>query len=258
MCSSDLFVVSGTLLALRAGHVRELTKAGFDYRSVERMVAQERQRLRAEGALEPTRRAGPIGVAGAVATVVSGALAYSAGAFAPGFMWATVCAASLLLTVRTVTNAVTTSAPGVKGAALRAVERWMFREFGVKNAPRAVVDGEATVVALGGAIQDLWQQLPEGARAALSEVPRLAAQLEEEAVRLRASAEPAAAPRLQTVVAAMEALRLDLLRVQAGTVEPSALTAQIDAARRVGEHVSALLEGKAEVESFLRPETTPV
>jgi hypothetical protein len=138
------------------------------------------------------------------------------------------------------------------------VERRMFREFGVKNAPRAVTDGEATVVALGGAIQNLWQQLPDAARAALTEVPRIASQLEDEAVRLRASADPSSVARLQTVVVAMESLRLDLLRVQSGTVEPSALTAQIDAARRVGEHVSALLEGKAEVESLLRPEITPV
>jgi hypothetical protein len=256
--SAASFVVSGALLAERARQVRELTRTGYDYRSVRRAVDQERARLATDTTPASPTRAIKIAVSGAIITIGGAMLAIDAQSYALGFMWATTSMVSGLLTARGVVDAGVARGPGVRGRLFQMVERWMFREFGVKNAPRAVTDGEATVVALGGAIQNLWQQLPDAARAALTEVPRIASQLEDEAVRLRASADPSSVARLQTVVVAMESLRLDLLRVQSGTVEPSALTAQIDAARRVGEHVSALLEGKAEVESLLRPEITPV
>jgi len=62
-------------------------------------------------------------------------------------------------------------------------------------------------------------------------------------VRLRAQLdEPRAADRLRTVVSAMEAVRLDLLRVAAGTIDSGAVTAQLDAARRLGEQVDEMMK----------------
>lgn len=148
--------------------------------------------------------------------------------------------------------------PGVQGRVMRLVERWMFRTFGVKNAPRAITDGEATVVALGGAIHDAWRALPDDARAQLAEVPAVAAKLEDDAVQLRDRIDdPRAAERLRTVVVAMEALRLDLLRVKEGSAEPSSITQQLDAAREVGAQVDAMLHARGEVSALLRPDSTP-
>jgi serine/threonine-protein kinase len=252
-------VVCAALLGIRARNIRALTLAGFDYRAVQRAIAQQ---VAATADIVPPARPGRAVVLGAAGGAISLALALIAAratSFGPGFLGAVGSIVTFVLTVIGVRDAIRPRAAGVEGPVMRWLERLLFRVVGAKNAPRAITDGEATVIALGGAIQNLWAGLPNDARAQLDDVPHIAAQLEDEAVRLRSRFDdPASAQRLQTVVTAMEGLRLDLLRVKAGTVEPSALTAQIDAARLVGEHVDALLRGRDEVESLLRPETTPV
>jgi hypothetical protein len=55
--------------------------------------------------------------------------------------------------------------------------------------------------------------------------------------------------RLTTEVAAMENLRLDLLRLRAGVGKPEDLTLAIEDARSVGEAVDAELAAHSEVEA---------
>ena len=56
--------------------------------------------------------------------------------------------------------------------------------------------------------------------------------------------------RLATAVAAMENVRLDLLRLRAGVGQPEDLTLAIEEARAVGEAVDAELAAQKEVEAF--------
>ncbi len=56
-----------------------------------------------------------------------------------------------------------------------------------------------------------------------------------------------AAAHLAESVAALEGIRLDLLRLHAGTADLAPLTTLLDAARRIGEDVSRLAEAEREV-----------
>ncbi len=53
--------------------------------------------------------------------------------------------------------------------------------------------------------------------------------------------------RLATVVAALENIRLDLLRLRAGQDSIDDLTADLQAAREIGEEIDRLFEGQREV-----------
>ena len=77
-----------------------------------------------------------------------------------------------------------------------------------------------------------------------------------QAHRLRAardldSARALVESRLSSTMAALENLRLGLLRLQAGVGSPDELTADLKAAREIGREVQALLNGERQVEDFL-------
>ena len=73
----------------------------------------------------------------------------------------------------------------------------------------------------------------------LAEVPDLAARLQARAL--------GQGPERTPAVVALETLRLDLLRVQAGTITEPELTADLDAVRKVGEAVDRVVEAGGEV-----------
>jgi serine/threonine-protein kinase len=60
-----------------------------------------------------------------------------------------------------------------------------------------------------------------------------------------------AATHLAESVAALERIRLDLLRLHAGSADLAPLTTLMDAARLVGEDLSRLAEAQREVEDVL-------
>jgi hypothetical protein len=55
-------------------------------------------------------------------------------------------------------------------------------------------------------------------------------------------------------VAALENIRLDLLRLQIGRTSLDSVTASIDAARRVGDQIAESIAAQAAVERLLREE----
>jgi hypothetical protein len=67
----------------------------------------------------------------------------------------------------------------------------------------------------------------------------------------------AAARRLASSVAALENIRLDLLRLSAGAGTVDQLSADLTAARRIEADVDAALAGHREVEALLAPGTQP-
>jgi len=66
----------------------------------------------------------------------------------------------------------------------------------------------------------------------------------------------AAARRLATAVAALENLRLDLLRLKAGAGSVDELSANLTAARRIAAEIDAQMAGRIEAELVLRGERT--
>jgi len=157
--------------------------------------------------------------------------------------------------------------------------------------PSASATFRPTELAIGMAADRLFEELPKEARKHLSDLPQVVRQLEGDAQRMRQRVDelndllaqvgrgetsmtlqsaPAAVgaqrdntvERLQTArdlaqqrltdaVAALETIRLNLLRMQAGVGNIDGLTQDLDAARGVAEEVEMLLAGREEVEDAL-------
>ena len=149
-----------------------------------------------------------------------------------------------------------------------------------------------TEVALGRATDHLFQALPKAVRRELADLPDTIRRLEHDATKLRASidslddhlavferstmrnsrpersegpafdaanleselrdARKLASERLAATVAALESIRLDLLRLQIGSGGIESVTASLAAAQRVGEQIELAVESQAEVERMLR------
>jgi serine/threonine-protein kinase len=131
----------------------------------------------------------------------------------------------------------------------------------------------ATEAALGVAAGELFAALPKAYREQLAELPGTVAALEARAAEARAEADivaarapsgsvdanalearrNAAAAQLAESVAALEGIRLDLLRLHAGASDLAPLTTLIDAARLLGEDVRRLADAQREVGDSLTP-----
>jgi hypothetical protein len=112
-----------------------------------------------------------------------------------------------------------------------------------------IAASEPTEVALGAGAQELFLALPKELRARFTEVPEALERLEAQARRLRESGDPDRGERLASTLAAMEQLRLDLLRLRTGVRPSNDLTGDLDAARRVADRIEALLLAQRELES---------
>ena len=142
------------------------------------------------------------------------------------------------------------------GSMLRGrLGRWMFRLSGVGLEPRQMLPaaGERTEMALGHAVDQLFRGLPDAQRAKLGDLPALIGRLEADALALREQAgTPEGAARLATAVAALETVRLDLLKLHGGTGSVDELTRDLDAVRELGERVDAQLEARGVLDAARR------
>jgi serine/threonine-protein kinase len=151
---------------------------------------------------------------------------------------------------------------------------WLARRLGAPE--RSGVAGasafRATEAALGVAASELFAALPKAYREQLSELPAIVTALEAQAAAARADIDivaalapsgtaaevlrvrrEAAAAQLSQSVAALEGIRLDLLRLHAGASDLAPLTTLMDAARAVAEDVGRLASAHEEVEDATRP-----
>jgi len=150
------------------------------------------------------------------------------------------------------------------------VGEWLARRLGAPE--RTQLAGASafrpTESALGVAASELFAALPKEYREQLSELPAVVAALEARAADARAEMDVvaamaplgaesadllaarknAAATQLAESVAALEGLRLDLLRLHAGVGDLQPLTTLMDAARSIGEDVGRLAEAQQEAE----------
>ena len=140
-----------------------------------------------------------------------------------------------------------------------------------------------TEVALGRATDHLFNALPKAARRELAALPETVRRLEGDASRLRESigalddqlaaferggdaldgesrsaleadlrsARSLAAERLAATVAALESIRLDLLRLQMGSAPIESVTATLDQARRIGDRIGESIAARLEVDQLL-------
>ena len=147
---------------------------------------------------------------------------------------------------------------------------WLSRRLGAPERSRAIGAGafRATEAALRVAASDLYAALPAAYRDQLAELPATVAALEARAAEARAELEvvaalapsgtggaealaarrDAASARLSASVAALEGIRLDLLRLHAGAGDLAPLTTLIDAAHLLRDDVGRLAEAQREVE----------
>ena len=148
---------------------------------------------------------------------------------------------------------------------------WVAKRLGAPERSRAVGAGafRATEAALGVAASELFAALPKAYREQLAELPAMVEALEARAAEARAEVEmlsalvpsgsadekvleqrrTAAANHLSESVAALEGIRLDLLRLHAGASDLAPLTTLLDAARAVGEDVRRLADAQGEVDA---------
>jgi hypothetical protein len=157
--------------------------------------------------------------------------------------------------------------------------------LGLKKADRPALGMPLlTEVALGRATDHLFEALPKASRRELAALPDTVRRLEGDAGRLRDSivrlddqlamfdrggesladagrsrvaeelraTRQLATDRLATTVAALENIRLDLLRLQMGNAGVESVTASLDAARAIGDQIAESLAAQAVVEQLLR------
>jgi serine/threonine-protein kinase len=108
-----------------------------------------------------------------------------------------------------------------------------------------------TEIAIGMAAQELFEALPAASRERVPDLPATLKRLEEEAQALRRRDDTDARARLASVVAALETLRLDLLKLHAGAIDVRALTEALQVAQRLGAEVDALVAGQQEAGALL-------
>jgi serine/threonine-protein kinase len=153
---------------------------------------------------------------------------------------------------------------------------WIARRLGAPE--RSTLAGasafRATEAALGVAASELYGALPKAYKEQLADLPALVESLEARAVEARAEIETLAAlapsesagaevldarkkvaqEHLAESVAALEGIRLDLLRLHAGASDLAPLTTLMDAARQIGDDLHRLAEAQDEVEAAVRPD----
>jgi hypothetical protein len=129
---------------------------------------------------------------------------------------------------------------GGPGRAFFRLARWFTR----KRAQRAAPAHQPTIAALGLEAEALFRALPAGVKDQLSDLPAVLAALRDKAERLRAVDREGAEARISGIVAAMEAVRLELMSRGAGIASVPDVTRNLEEARRIAERVDAALRSR--------------
>src|SRR5881296_240946 len=132
------------------------------------------------------------------------------------------------------------------------VGRWFFCLAGIAlkaTARPALPSVERTEVVLGRSALSAYKALPEEERRQARDLPGVVGRLETGAEALRGRGDTGES--LTEAVAALEHLRLALVKRQSGMGSPSDLTLVLERARAIGEHVDRRLAAVAEVQALL-------
>jgi hypothetical protein len=122
--------------------------------------------------------------------------------------------------------------------------------LGLKGTARAALPSvERTELVLGRSALSAYKALPEGERRQVQDLPGVLERLETGAQALRARGDTGES--LTEAVAALEHLRLALVKRQSGMGSPSDLTLVLERARAIGDHVDQRLAAVADVQALL-------
>ena len=166
-----------------------------------------------------------------------------------------------------------------------AMGRWLAKLASFRLGARSAAADRPTEMAIAFSARALYDELPKSLRQSLGDVPAIVEQLERQARAMReqiagldesiASAKAArasvrvgelqesvvadltaersrAGERLAELLAALEATRLDLLRLRAGQVTADQTTHTMTAARELGDDIERILSARAEIDAELR------
>ncbi len=134
----------------------------------------------------------------------------------------------------------------------RRFGRWFFRVAGIGLTPparHAIASADATELVLGRSVLAAYEALPETERSQVRDVPEVVVRLENEAEALRARGQTG--ERLAETVAALENVRLALLKLRAGTGSVGDLTEWLERAREIGEAVDRRSGAEREVNDLV-------
>jgi len=159
---------------------------------------------------------------------------------------------------------------------------WVAKLLTPKNRKAvADLDYRPTEMALGLAVEELYAALPRAYREHVPDLPAVVQRLEAHAADARArvdelnalaslggadathpadgvnAARDAAKKELADSVAALEAVRLDLLRLHGGATDLRSITTILDAARELGEELDRLGRAQREVNDVVLPLDLP-
>jgi serine/threonine-protein kinase len=158
--------------------------------------------------------------------------------------------------------------------------RWLTKLARIKLGVRSAAADRPTEMAIAFSAQALFDDLPKALRQSLGDVPALVDQLERQACAVReqmatlderiaagerqdsviadlTAARTRASEQLADLIAALEATRLDLLRLRAGQGTADQITHTMSAARELGDDIARLLSARAEIDAVLGAEPTP-
>ncbi|PYP54873.1 MAG: hypothetical protein DMD40_15395 [Gemmatimonadetes bacterium] len=122
--------------------------------------------------------------------------------------------------------------------------------IGLKTTARpALPSVERTELVLGRSALSAYQALPDAERRQARDLPAVVERLETGAEALRARGDTGES--LTEAVAALEHLRLALVKRQSGVGSPSDLTLVLERARAIGDHVDRRIAAAAEVQALL-------
>jgi serine/threonine-protein kinase len=114
---------------------------------------------------------------------------------------------------------------------------------------RAIASADATELVLGRSVLAVYEALPEADRSKVRDVPAVVERLEKEAEALRARGQTG--ERLAETVAALENLRLAMLKLRAGSGTVADLTLWLERAREIGDYVDRRIAAEGEVKELL-------
>ncbi len=292
-------LLAATPVLLTTLRARRLVSAGYAQADLAHALQAELERRREELAFlyGPDHAA----VAGRLRRVSTGALALAAVCLAGAFVNPIWIGGALAIG----TAAGIAGSLAAKRSAYKArrrlkfwsgrLGRWLLRlaGFGLRHrvSQTESLTHRPTEIAVGMAVEALFEALPKESRVALADLPDVVRGLEADAQSMRnkieeidtllanageersdpraqttatlevsrqhavarlQNAHDAAQRRLAEAVAALENLRIDLLRMHAGTANLESVTQNLGSARELATHIDRLLDGHGEIEESLR------
>jgi len=233
----------------------DVVREGYEHDTIaQALVEEEQEQALAIDARSRAQRVRDAWWYGSIGTAKTGAALYVASTSLPSWVTVPCAVAAVVIPTVQVVKVWNILRPGagswprlLRGRVGRGIVRLMQRVVGRRSS--AAKDHAPTMTLLGGAIDDVYRELPDDARQQLAGLPALARELQREAEAAAARSDHQGRARAATVAAALESIRVELLALRAGLRDVRDVTRQLDEARQLGDRVDAMLAA---------PEVTPV